>query len=360
MRRRRSTATPAATTPASVARPRIFQRRICVQYGGAERGDHPRRRGHRRRRDRRRVAVPWPQRRRQGDPHVHERARQPRGDGRGHRRPAPAAVAHGDGPDARGRVDRDASPRRPAQPARRGVRGVDREVRPAGVGPPVPRRRHEGDGGRAAARRRDVRQQAVPEGRPARPLVGGRPRPQGGDRRGRRTAPSCWRSRSAAWGCSTRRSRPTGTTRARSGAATASSSPTGRRSAASSASWTSEGRATRSLLPRPSVAEEALEAGGCSVVATRSRNWARDRRRFETIRAQKRVCDESRPDCDGATAGLVGGSGPTPLQELFAHPGPHEAGPRRQATGVHTRWVHSSSGMPRSSKRLRICSIIST
>ena len=142
--------------------------------------------------------------RRPGDPHVHQRPGQPRGDGRRPRRPAAAAVAHRAGP-VRSRTCGPATHHRGAQLNRLddAYRVWTGQVRPAGVRPPVPRRGHAGDGGRAAAGHRDVRRQAVPEDRAGWPAGGSRA--ASARRRPARpcTAPSCWRSRSAGWACST-------------------------------------------------------------------------------------------------------------------------------------------------------------
>ena len=66
----------------------------------------------------------------------------------------------------------DAPSRRPAEPPRRCVRRVDRQVRPAGVRAPVHRHGDPADGGRAAARDRRLRRQAVPDDRAAWPGAG--------------------------------------------------------------------------------------------------------------------------------------------------------------------------------------------
>ena len=177
-------------------------------------------------------------------------------------------------------MDRHAPPRRPAQPARRRVRRVDRQVRPAGLRPPVRRRDHPGDGGRAAAGHRDATTPSRSRRRAGWPGGGSRAGSAARPPARASTAPSSSPSRSAGWACSTPSGRRTGTTPASSGAATACSWPTAPASAASSTSSTTDApddarhreRADRRQMPPIGASHAAHSSSGMPSSSKRLRS----------------------------------------------------------------------------------------
>ena len=144
------------------------------------------------------------QARRPGDPRRHQRPGQPRGDGRGHRRPPAADVAHRARAVDRGRVDRRRTTAAPSStasttPTARGpgkygqhayVRQFDGEVT----------RAMEDELLRVIA---EYNGRPFPEAARSGPALARRAASAGRPPARRCTAPSCWRSRSAAWACST-------------------------------------------------------------------------------------------------------------------------------------------------------------